>query len=113
MGGRHVEPLYLKQLNSSKLSLGDEHFVSDDSNRFGPVIYLFPPFELYDLNCLFLKISAGLIESKLVTLIWPLHRFGHLKKPSELQRQFAIDELKKEQARHLRIKIGTGNGFSI
>ena len=98
---------------NTKLFSGDEHFVSDDSNRFGPVIYLFPPFELYDLNSFVLKISAGLIESKLVTLIWPLHRFGHLKKPSELQRQFAVDELKKEQARHLRIKTGTGNRSSI
>lgn len=37
-------------MNSTKVLSGDEHFVSDDSNRFGPVIYLFPPSELYDLN---------------------------------------------------------------
>ncbi|TEB30173.1 LexA/Signal peptidase [Coprinellus micaceus] len=43
---------------------GDEPFNSDDSNIFGPI-------------------SRGLIESKLVCVIWPPERFGTLTKPEK------------------------------
>ena len=90
--------------------LGDEHFVSDDSNRFGPVdsfSFFSPPTQLI---LFFSKISAGLVESKLVMLIWPLNRFGRLKKPRETHPrdldQATLDELKKEHDRHSRLTIG-------
>ncbi|EPT02753.1 hypothetical protein FOMPIDRAFT_142009 [Fomitopsis schrenkii] len=43
---------------------GDEYFHSEDSNTFGPV-------------------PLALIDSKLVWIVWPQHRFGPLLVPSE------------------------------
>ncbi|KAG7097092.1 hypothetical protein E1B28_004477 [Marasmius oreades] len=45
---------------------GDEPFRSDDSNRFGPV-------------------SASLIDSRMVCVIWPLSRFGLPQQSTTLQ----------------------------
>jgi len=43
-------------------------------------------------------------------LVWPLNRFGRLKKYSELHSRdvdrTALDELKKEQIRHSRVIAG-------
>jgi hypothetical protein len=45
-------------------------------------------------------------------LVWPLNRFGRLKKPSELHPhdsdRIALDELRKEQIRHSRVTVGLG-----
>jgi len=69
---------------------GDEHFLSDDSNRFGPI-------------------SQGLIQSKLVMILWPMHRFGVLEPAisrhnvGQLDRQ-ALAELRREEVRYSRVQ---------
>ncbi|KAL0949694.1 hypothetical protein HGRIS_009731 [Hohenbuehelia grisea] len=56
---------------------GDESFRTDDSNRFGPV-------------------PSALIESKLISIIWPLNRFGVFRsKPS-----INMDGLDEPSRRH-------------
>ncbi|KAF9534795.1 peptidase S24/S26A/S26B/S26C [Crepidotus variabilis] len=71
---------------------GDEHFVSDDSNRFGPI-------------------PAGLIESKLTMLIWPLNRFGRLKPQVEVDTKpwdrDTINEQRRQETRHARVTTKT------
>lgn len=70
---------------------GDEHFLSDDSNRFG-------------------AISQSLIQSKFVMILWPMHRFGFLK-PGGSQvnvggqpdRQ-TLAELKRNEVRRSRVQ---------
>ncbi|KDR83871.1 hypothetical protein GALMADRAFT_236330 [Galerina marginata CBS 339.88] len=81
---------------------GDEHFLSDDSNRFGPV-------------------SQGLIVSKLVMIVWPPERFGLVSSKvapqaatdysSKTARQ-TLDDVKREQARHARIELSTSSTAS-
>ncbi|KIK65383.1 hypothetical protein GYMLUDRAFT_219363 [Collybiopsis luxurians FD-317 M1] len=54
---------------------GDEPFHSDDSNRFGPV-------------------PLALIDSRLVTVIWPPSRFGHLFRPSQVDNDISTPQKK-------------------
>ncbi|KAF9075960.1 LexA/Signal peptidase [Rhodocollybia butyracea] len=74
---------------------GDEPFHSDDSNRFGPV-------------------SLALIESRLVAVVWPPSRFGHLSRPSQVERdtstpsensayRMAMAELERQRWRSARV----------
>ncbi|KAF8913789.1 peptidase S24/S26A/S26B/S26C [Gymnopilus junonius] len=74
---------------------GDEHFVSDDSNRFGPV-------------------SQSLIESKLVMVVWPPDRFGAAGRRTDYrpprnarEERHISDAVKREQARHSRVRVPT------
>lgn len=69
---------------------GDEPFYSDDSNIFGPV-------------------PMALVESKLVCIIWPLHRFGRVSKAElPLSRngpsfRRAMAQFDRERARESRV----------
>ncbi|PPQ67808.1 hypothetical protein CVT26_007055 [Gymnopilus dilepis] len=74
---------------------GDEHFLSADSNRFGPV-------------------PRALIQSKLVMLLWPPERFGPIgtkttesssRDPKEQRR--ILEELRREESRHSRVRVST------
>lgn len=88
--------------------LGDEHFLSDDSNRFGAVRFL------NFVSSIFLnqrsKISMGLIQSKFIMILWPMHRFGFLKSANsrvnaegQLDRQ-ALAKLRRNDVRHSRVQ---------
>lgn len=74
---------------------GDEPFHTEDSNTFGPV-------------------PLGLIESKLSFIIWPLARYGFLRKPSAPNPSAVRDQawrleksaLEREQWRNSRVTIG-------
>ncbi|KAF9482502.1 LexA/Signal peptidase [Pholiota conissans] len=64
---------------------GDEHFWSDDSNRFGPI-------------------SECLVESRLVMVVWPLSRFGAPNsKPTQSDKEY-LAQTHKEQVRCSRVK---------
>ncbi|KAF9006495.1 peptidase S24/S26A/S26B/S26C [Cyathus striatus] len=69
---------------------GDDHFNSDDSNQFGPV-------------------PSGLLESKLVYLIWPLDRVGQLRPPeipsvrSDPSFRHAMAYQERQKARKARV----------
>ncbi|KAH9482804.1 Mitochondrial inner membrane protease subunit 2 [Psilocybe cubensis] len=67
---------------------GDEHFVSDDSNHYGPV-------------------SKSLIESKLLMIIWPPNRFGtvSMKACPPQEGHPLSDEQRREINRHARVHI--------
>ncbi|KJA29938.1 hypothetical protein HYPSUDRAFT_125748 [Hypholoma sublateritium FD-334 SS-4] len=71
---------------------GDEHFWSDDSNRFGPV-------------------SECLVESKLVMILWPLDRFGPIKNISRWDKKSAQDTpiQSQEERRSSRVIIQPSN----
>ncbi|KAG2013787.1 signal peptidase I family protein [Coprinopsis cinerea AmutBmut pab1-1] len=70
---------------------GDDYYNSDDSNTFGPV-------------------ARGLIESKLLAIVWPLERFGTIKKPEipEIRAgpafRRAMVAFDRERARQARVK---------
>ncbi|PFH51410.1 hypothetical protein AMATHDRAFT_142659 [Amanita thiersii Skay4041] len=75
---------------------GDEPFRTDDSNLFGPV-------------------PLGLIESRLMFIIWPLNRFGSLavhipKDRSSPAFRRAMDQLQKEKIRHSRVVAAIDSG---
>ncbi|KAJ4467553.1 peptidase S24/S26A/S26B/S26C [Lentinula aciculospora] len=74
---------------------GDEPFHSDDSNRFGPV-------------------PLALIESRLVTVVWPPSRFGNLFRPIQIDKdtstphkhsayRLAMAELDRQRWRNARV----------
>ncbi|PPQ77387.1 hypothetical protein CVT25_010969 [Psilocybe cyanescens] len=70
---------------------GDEHFLSDDSNRFGPV-------------------SKGLIESKLLMIIWPPQRFGSVNVKANPTKGLSLnDEQRRELSRHARVQISASS----
>ncbi|KAF9058048.1 peptidase S24/S26A/S26B/S26C [Panaeolus papilionaceus] len=90
---------------------GDEHFVSDDSNHFGPVSSLSLSY-IALLTLTREKIPAGLMQGKLVALIWPPERFGRIKRASELteddsrmKKSAIMTEIRKEQLRQARVKV--------
>jgi len=85
---------------------GDEHFLSDDSNRFGAVCVLFVHFFFNQQS----KISQGLIQSKFIMVLWPMHRFGFMKSANsrvsargQLDRQ-GLAELRRNEIRHSRVQ---------
>ncbi|KAF8631542.1 hypothetical protein AX15_002298 [Amanita polypyramis BW_CC] len=70
---------------------GDESFRTDDSNLFGPV-------------------PLGLVESRLLFLIWPISRFGRLSVSLPEDRtkpayRLAMDQIQSERSRRLRVTI--------
>ncbi|KAF4619795.1 hypothetical protein D9613_005152 [Agrocybe pediades] len=65
---------------------GDEHFVSDDSNHFGPV-------------------SRGLIESKLLAIIWPPERFGPADEVTRRDKKGMENEERRRKFRRSRVNI--------
>ena len=99
---------YISDHPTTYILLGDEHFLSDDSNRFGAVRFLNSPlFNLVNQNS---KISQGLIQSKFVLILWPLPRFGFLKSTNsrvnaegQLDRQ-ALAEMRRDEVRHSRVQ---------
>lgn len=100
------------RINDRKQYLvGDEHFVSDDSNHFGPVSSLSLSY-IALLTLTREKIPAGLMQGKLVALIWPPERFGRIKRASELteddsrmKKSAIMTEIRKEQLRQARVKV--------
>ncbi|KAJ3723101.1 peptidase S24/S26A/S26B/S26C [Lentinula raphanica] len=82
---------------------GDEPFHSDDSNRFGPV-------------------PLALIESRLISVVWPPSRFGHLfrSQPTPSKKnistpqehsayQLAMAELDRQRWRSTRVTAASRN----
>lgn len=93
----------------TRVLLGDEHFLSDDSNRFGAVRFLIFVCSIFFFQPT-VKISLGLIQSKFIMVLWPMHRFGFLKSVNsrvnaggQLDRQ-ALAELRRNEIRHSRVQ---------
>lgn len=92
----------------ARVLLGDEHFLSDDSNRFGAVRFLNVVRSIFFNQQS--KISLGLIQSKFVMILWPMHRFGFLTSANsranagaQFDRQ-ALAELRRNEVRHSRVQ---------
>ncbi|TFK28850.1 LexA/Signal peptidase [Coprinopsis marcescibilis] len=94
---------------------GDDYYNSDDSNLFGPVRRF--PLCLNPCSNV-VQVPRGLIESKLLCLLWPLDRFGaignHSPPESRAHPAFrrAMAVIERESARRARVTPGPWPGFS-
>ncbi|KAJ3937323.1 MAG: peptidase S24/S26A/S26B/S26C [Lentinula lateritia] len=92
----YPDPVFLVPQGKAWIE-GDEPFHSDDSNRFGPV-------------------PLSLIESRLVAVVWPPSRFGHLYRPTSVDQdtstphkhsayRLAMAELERQRWRNNRVTV--------
>lgn len=64
----------------------------------------------------FSKIPLGLVESRMCMIIWPLDRFGSIRKPKiPLERygptyRHAMADIEREQARNARVTVPNDYG---
>ena len=92
---------------------GDNHFRTDDSNVFGPVRRAFLPLVGWLVRALrslsLPQVSEGLIESKLLMLLWPPERFGVIPEPSDYLEsekplnRYMRDALWRQEMRYARV----------
>jgi hypothetical protein len=75
--------IYLPVADSDLLAaIGDERFRSDDSNSFGPVRH--SRFGFLDIMLtVAVKVSLGLLDARLIFILWPLSRFGPIDRAHE------------------------------